>query len=40
MVIGLSPRAQRLIVALGPDEAYKLGSLALEPEHVVLALLK
>ncbi|MBO4404730.1 MAG: ATP-dependent Clp protease ATP-binding subunit [Treponema sp.] len=40
MVTGLSPRAQRLIVALAPDEAYKLGSLSLDPEHVILALLK
>ncbi|HBG66325.1 MAG TPA: Clp protease [Treponema sp.] len=37
---GLSPRAQRLIIALAPDEAYKLGSRQLEPEHVMLALLK
>ncbi len=37
---GLSPRAQRLIIALAPDEAYKLGSKQLEPEHVMLALLK
>ena len=37
---GLSPRAQRLIIALAPDEAYKLGSKQLEPEHVLLALLK
>ena len=40
MIKGLSPRAQRLIVALAPDEAYKLGSKELEPEHVMLALLK
>ena len=31
MIKGLSPRAQRLIVALAPDEAYKLGSKELEP---------
>ncbi len=36
----LSPRAQRLIVALAQDEAYKLGSTSLVPEHVILALLK
>nr|WP_246428855.1 ATP-dependent Clp protease ATP-binding subunit [Treponema rectale] len=28
------------MVALAPDEAYKLGSTVLEPEHVILALLK
>jgi len=38
--LSLSPRAQRLLVALAPDEAYKLGSTVLEPEHVILALLK
>lgn len=37
---GLSPRAQRLIIALAPDEAYMLGSQELEPEHVLLAMLK
>ncbi|MCI5523610.1 MAG: ATP-dependent Clp protease ATP-binding subunit [Spirochaetia bacterium] len=40
MVIGLSPRAQRLVVALAPDEAYKTGSTQLEVEHVILAMLK
>ncbi|MCR5763510.1 MAG: ATP-dependent Clp protease ATP-binding subunit [Treponema sp.] len=34
----LSPRAQRLLVALGPDEAFKRMDKQLEPEHVLLAL--
>ncbi len=34
----LSPRAQRLLVALGPDEAFKRMDRQLEPEHVLLAL--
>jgi len=37
---GLSPRAQRLMVALAQDEARKFGSEQLLPEHVLLALLK
>src|SRR5574344_1571792 len=37
---GLSPRAQRLMVALAQDEGRKLGSDQLLPEHVLLALLK
>lgn len=40
MIKGLSPRAQRLMVVLGPEEAYHLGSKQLEVEHVLLALLK
>jgi len=36
----LSPRAQRLIIALGPDEAYNMGSKVLDVEHILLALLK
>ena len=36
----LSPRANRLIQALAPEEAFKLGSDIMEPEHVMLALLK
>ena len=34
----LSPRAQRLLIALGPDEAFKRMDKQLEPEHVLLAL--
>lgn len=37
---GLSPRAQRLLVALAQDEGRKSGSAYLLPEHVILALLK
>ncbi len=37
---GLSPRAQRLLVALAQDEGRKSGSTELLPEHVLLALLK
>ena len=37
---GLSPRAQRLMVALAQDEGRKLGSSQLQPEHVILALVK
>ena len=40
MAKSLSPRAQRLIIALGPDEAYNLGSTTLDVEHVFLSLLK
>ena len=36
----LSPKAQRLVMALAADEAYHLGSEQLEPEHVMLAMLK
>ncbi|MBQ6781122.1 MAG: ATP-dependent Clp protease ATP-binding subunit [Treponema sp.] len=37
---GLSPRAQRLIVALAQDEGRKSGGIELLPEHLLLALLK
>ena len=37
---GLSPRAQRLLIALAQDEGRKSGSAYLLPEHVILALLK
>lgn len=37
---GLSPRAQRLIVALAQDEGRKSGAAYLLPEHVILAMLK
>lgn len=37
---GLSPRAQRLIVALAQDEGRKSASAYLLPEHVLLAMLK
>ena len=37
---GLSPRAQRIMVALAQDEARKVGSEQLLPEHVLLALLR
>ena len=40
MMKGFSPRAQRLVIALAQDEAYKLGSEQLLPEHVLLALLE
>ncbi|MBQ5490905.1 MAG: ATP-dependent Clp protease ATP-binding subunit [Treponema sp.] len=40
MMKNLSPRAQRLLIALAPDEAYKFGSDHLLPEHVMLALLR
>ena len=36
----LSPRVQRLLNVLAPEEAYNLGSKVLEVEHVLLALLK
>ncbi|MBP5156467.1 MAG: ATP-dependent Clp protease ATP-binding subunit, partial [Treponema sp.] len=36
----LSPKAQRLVMALAADEAYHLGSEQLDPEHVMLAMLK
>lgn len=35
-----SPRVQRLLVALSQDEAYYMGSKTVEPEHLILALLK
>ena len=35
-----SPRAQRILIALAQDEAYFLGSSLVEPEHIILALLK
>lgn len=35
-----SPRFQRILIALAQDEAYFLGSRAVEPEHIILALLK
>ncbi len=40
MMKNLSPRAQRLIIALAQDEAYKFGSEQLLPEHVILAMLR
>ncbi len=40
MAMVLSPRSQRLLVVLGPEEAYNLGSKQLDVEHVLLALLK
>ena len=36
----MSPKAQRLVMALAADEAYHLGSEQLDPEHVMLAMLK
>lgn len=35
-----SPRVQRILKALALDEAYKVGSSVIEPEHFILALLK
>ncbi|MBP3367145.1 MAG: ATP-dependent Clp protease ATP-binding subunit [Treponema sp.] len=35
-----SPRVQRILIALAQDEAYFLGSRTVEPEHIILALLK
>ena len=40
MANSYSPRSQRLLVVLGPEEAYNLGSRQLEVEHILLALLK
>ena len=40
MYENFSPRAQRILVALAQDEAYFLGSRQIEPEHIILALLK
>ncbi len=36
----LSPRAKRILLVLAQDEARKIGSSQLVPEHVILALLK
>ena len=36
----LSPRAKRILLVLAQDEARKIGSTQLLPEHVLLALLK
>ena len=40
MYENFSPRARRLLVALAQDEAYYSGSKVIEPEHIMLALLK
>ncbi|MBO7638529.1 MAG: ATP-dependent Clp protease ATP-binding subunit, partial [Treponema sp.] len=40
MIRGSSPRVQRIISVLAPEEAYNLGSSQLDVEHMVLALLK
>lgn len=40
MYENFSPRARRLLVALSQDEAYYAGSKFIEPEHIILALLK
>ena len=40
MYENFSPRAQRILVALAQDEAYFLGSRQIDPEHIILALLK
>lgn len=40
MYENFSPRARRLLVALAQDEAYYSGSKVVEPEHIILALLK
>ncbi len=40
MYENFSPRAQRILIALAQDEAYFLGSKFIEPEHLILALLK
>lgn len=40
MYENFSPRAKRLLVALAQDEAYNSGSKAVDPEHIILALLK
>ncbi len=40
MYENFSPRAQRILIALAQDEAYFLGSDFIEPEHILLALLK
>ena len=36
----LSPRAKKILTVLAQDEARKLGSKQLLPEHVILAMLK
>ena len=36
----LSPRAKKILMVLAQDEARKIGSTQLLPEHVVLAILK
>ena len=36
----LSPRAKKVLMILAQDEARKIGSTQLLPEHVLLALLK
>ncbi|MBS7241735.1 ATP-dependent Clp protease ATP-binding subunit [Treponema sp.] len=40
MYENFSPRARRLLVALAQDEAYNSGCKEVEPEHIILALLK
>ncbi|MBQ0039166.1 MAG: ATP-dependent Clp protease ATP-binding subunit [Treponema sp.] len=40
MYDNFSPRARRLLVALAQDEAYYSGSKVIDPEHIILALLK
>ncbi|MGN0730205.1 ATP-dependent Clp protease ATP-binding subunit [Treponema sp.] len=40
MYENFSPRAQRILIALAQDEAYFLGSRQIDPEHIILALLK
>lgn len=40
MYENFSPRARRLLVALAQDEAYYSGSKTVEPEHIIMALLK
>ncbi len=40
MYENFSPRAQRILIALAQDEGYFLGSRQIEPEHIILALLK
>ncbi|MBP5443556.1 MAG: ATP-dependent Clp protease ATP-binding subunit [Treponema sp.] len=40
MIRGPSPRVQRIISVLAPEEAYNFGSSQLDVEHMVLALLK
>lgn len=39
MSIGLSPRAQRLYSVLAPNEARRLGSTQVYPEHLMIALI-
>ena len=36
----LSPRAKKILMVLAQDEARKIGSTQLLPEHVLLAILK